>query len=408
MPPRFNAPAVGSSASVKRPRAARTSPGWHVFTALTLITVLIVLIMTDTARWTWYGPGVVLLVVAYVRVTTRRDPAQFERMAILVAVMVGFTLIAICTPFVMLLSLVLIAQFFWFLPPFAASVLTGAVGAISAWALFYHNVPNALTASLVLSIAALMGITVGIWLSQVFTLTAQQESVIEQLRESRAEVARQAALKGASEERNRVAQDIHDGLAQQISATLMLLRSAETQIGNGNSAKALERVTLARQHTEMSIAESRFLLGQSRLDSENSSVPEQICLLVELFEQTSGISAEFTAHGDWDNVPLPEAVTRALLRIASEALSNCLRHSQASLVSVELSRTAQSAALAVSDNGVGFDRDHSSVDHTSGWGLQGMPQRIESLDGTFELSSEPGHGTRVHVTLPIGEESNGS
>ena len=401
---RFNAPALGSSASVKRPRAARTSPGWHVFTALTLATVLVILILTETARWTWYLPGILLLLASYVWVTTRRNPTQRERMAILAAVMVGFTLIAICTPFVMLLTLVLIAQFFWFLPPFAASVLTAAVGAISAWALFFHSVPNATTASLVLAIAALMGITVGIWLSQVFTLTAQQEAMIEELRESRAEVAHQAALKGASEERNRVSQEIHDGLAQQISATLMLLRSAESQISNGNSSKALERLALARQHTEMSIAESRFLLGQSRLDAESRSTPEAVSELVDMFEQTSGITSTFTSRGNWDDTALPAELARALLRIVSEALSNCLRHSRASTVSVALVKTPQAAELTVSDNGVGFDMAQSPLEHARGWGLKGIPQRIENLDGTFDLQSEPGRGTRMNVCLPITKE----
>lgn len=401
---RTNVVGRSSSTRVKPSRTARTSPRWHMFTALVLVAVLVILVVTETSRWPWYLPGFLLLVTAYVWVATRSNPTQGERVMILATVMVGFTLVAIGTPFAMLLTLVLIAQFFWFLPPFAATVLAGTVGVISAWALFYHTVPNATTASLILVIAALMGVTVGVWLSQIFTLTARQEAMIEQLRESRAEVARQSALKGASEERNRVSQEIHDGLAQQISATLMLLRSAESQISNGNSTKALERLALARQHSEMSIAESRFLLGQSRLDVGEQSIAETISELVEMFEKTSGIASTFACRGDWASTALASELIRALLRIVSEALSNCLRHSGASKVSVQLVKTTRTVELTVADNGVGFDAEQSPLEHARGWGLEGIPRRVEDLDGTFDLQSEPGRGTRMSVSLPLTEE----
>lgn len=389
----------------RRPSAATTGLGWHLFTGLTTASVTALCFLGPAPRWALILPGLALLVAAYLWTVQRDRISQPVAAGLIAAAIAGYALIGFGSPAGLVLLFVLIAQFFWFLPPGTASLATATLALVSVAVIFHHGLANAELLAVALMVAALFGVVVGLWLSQVFTLNARQELMIDELRASRAEVARQSALRGASEERSRVGQEIHDGLAQQISATLMLLRSAEVQLARGNAEKAAERLSLARKHTELSVAESRFLLGHSRMDQLDRALGELIMELVTLFRQTSEIETTLSVPESPNNAPLSAEATRVALGVLSEALSNCLRHSRATRVAVELRYLGHTLHVTVADNGVGMDQPSDTATGAHGWGLVGTPDRVKRLGGTFNLDTAPGQGTTITVSLPTEQEN---
>ena len=109
---------------------------------------------------------------------------------------------------------------------------------------------------------------------------------------------------------------------------------------------------------------------------------------------------DFTIRFSHENVPapLPHEVTLCVYRIVQEALQNAIRHSAAREVSVSLRRIGNRLALTIADDGVGFDVNAA---WGKGLGLLSMAERLESVDGSVEIQSLPGAGTRVDVTVPV-------
>lgn len=388
-----------------RPRAATTGLGWHVFTGLSAVGVIVLCALSPQPRWFLILPGLALLIAAYIWTVLHDRLSRPVGAMLIAAAVAGYALVSFGSPAGLLLLFVLIAQFFWFLTPGIAGLATVAAALVSVAVIFHHDLANAELLAVFLMVAALFGVLVGLWLSQVFTLNARQEVMIEELRASRAEVARQSALRGASEERSRVAQEIHDGLAQQISATLMLLRSSEDQLAKGDTDKAAERLSLARRHTELSVAESRFLLGHSRMDEQDRALDDLVTELVTLFRQTAEIETALSISDAHSNEDISAETTRTVLGVLSEALSNCLRHSQATQIVVELGHLGNQLKVTVADNGVGMDQPTGTASGAHGWGLAGAPDRVKGLGGTFDLDTAPGRGTTITVSLPTNQEN---
>jgi signal transduction histidine kinase len=96
-----------------------------------------------------------------------------------------------------------------------------------------------------------------------------------------------------------------------------------------------------------------------------------------------------------------QRIDEHLLRIGQEAMTNAMRHGEASSLGVELAYRAESVTLRVRDNGKGFDPGHTSADDGVHWGLQTMRERAEQVGGTLSVESTPGQGTLIGVTVPV-------
>jgi two-component system NarL family sensor kinase len=115
----------------------------------------------------------------------------------------------------------------------------------------------------------------------------------------------------------------------------------------------------------------------------------------------SGIKIGFTQIAHTNAPVLPETVNTVLFRIAQEALTNIVRHAQASSAALALEISNDAVTLTISDNGRGFDVAHAFVGRRSGVGLRNMRERLEALGGKLSLVSQPGH-THVSARVPLG------
>ena len=201
---------------------------------------------------------------------------------------------------------------------------------------------------------------------------------------------------GALEERNRLAREIHDTIAQGLSATALQLESADALLDAG-SEKAHEPLHRALSLTRSNLEEARrSVLDLRAAPLEGRPLSEALKALGERWEAETGIAARYRAVNG--SRPLPPRVEAALYRICQEALTNVSRHAGADGVSVQLVATLQGVRLVVEDDGRGFDASEVTADRQ---GLIGMRERAEMLGGTLEVQSGPEGGTRIEAAVPL-------
>ena len=245
------------------------------------------------------------------------------------------------------------------------------------------------------------------------TLAAQVALVLENLR-----LLEEAQQAGVSSERQRLAHEIHDTLAQGFTSIVMNLEAAEGMLPSGLSS-VQQYLDQARSIARESLAEARRLMWALRPESlERSSLPEALSRLAESFSEESGGTAAASTTVTGTPQPLTPEIEVTLLRVAQEALANCRKHAQASRVAITLSYMNNLVALNVQDDGVGFDpnqlgggggtkkEEPAGAQSTGGFGLVGMRERVEQLRGTLLVESAPAEGTTLMVAIPLATTSN--
>ncbi len=197
-------------------------------------------------------------------------------------------------------------------------------------------------------------------------------------------------------ERNRMAQEIHDTLAQGFTGITMQVEAARGLLKTEpEQAEAhLERAATAARESLMEARRSVQALRPLLL--QDKTLPEALTQLVEQVTAGTSVAGEFAVQGKaW---PLLPSVEDDLLRIGQEALTNSLRHGDATRLRVELTFTFKSVQLWIQDNGRGFDALASTP--AGHYGLVGMQERADRLGGTLSIRSQPGKGTEILVVVP--------
>ena len=203
------------------------------------------------------------------------------------------------------------------------------------------------------------------------------------------------------EERNRMAREIHDTLAQGFTGIVIQIEAAE-QVMKGSPDQVSEHLNKAKGLARESLQEARrsvWDLLPRALEGRNleTALEDE----VKRYPNTAGEAVSFTLKGKERR--LPENLQAAMLRICQESLTNVRRYASASKVEVTLSFHAEAVALRIRDDGVGFDYQrvkNEAEGRLGGFGLSGMEQRVQLLRGSFEVTSTKGEGTLVEVVVP--------
>jgi len=236
----------------------------------------------------------------------------------------------------------------------------------------------------------------------------RQRTVVEltEAREHLAAAERDAAIAG---ERERLAREIHDTLAQGFSAIELLLRAADAGIGV-DDARVRGYVDQARRTALDNLGEARrFVRALAPADLDGATLVAALQRVAQRAQDTAASEGApealvISVETSGPRRALPIAVEAALVRVAQSALANVVQHSGAGSVAVTLTFLEGEVILDVVDDGCGFDADRQP-DRTrpGGFGLVAMSSRALELGGTLVVETAPGDGTAVAVRLPTGD-----
>ncbi|MFI0187517.1 sensor histidine kinase [Streptomyces sp. NPDC017082] len=229
----------------------------------------------------------------------------------------------------------------------------------------------------------------------------QRRRLIEELTATRADLAQAQHTAGVLAERERLAREIHDTLAQGLSSIQLLLRAAERALP-GRPDTAARHVDAARQAAVDSLAEARrFVAALTPPTLEGTTLAGALERLCTTTSARHRLTARFHLAGV--RAPLATAHEVALLRIAQSALANTVQHAQATTAEVTLSYLADHVAVSVVDDGHGFSSERLPAPgpEAGGFGLAAMRARVNALGGTLTIESAPGHGTSLTARLPL-------
>jgi signal transduction histidine kinase len=207
----------------------------------------------------------------------------------------------------------------------------------------------------------------------------------------------QAREAGISDERQRMAREIHDTLAQGLTGIITQLQAAAQAGGQRDRDRRVEAaIELARE----SLSEARRSVHEllpERL--ETARLGEALAEVAQRWSALHGVPARVTTTGV--PRPMPPDVEVALLRTAQEALANVAKHANATRAGLTLSYMEDEVALDVRDDGIGFDpAGLPGPAGGAGFGLTAMRERVERLSGTLEIESESGTGTAISACVP--------
>lgn len=200
-----------------------------------------------------------------------------------------------------------------------------------------------------------------------------------------------------SEERNLVAQGLHDSIAQGLTFLNIQVQMLDDSLASGNAKEAAEVVPALRAGVQESYEDVRELLLNFRSRLAEGDLVRSLETTLEKFRRQTGIAAELQA--DADGSPFPREQQLQILFIVQEALSNIRKHAVAGRVEICL-RDRQDFELTIHDNGIGFDAATLLQKGESHVGLNIMRERAQRIEAAFDVASVPGQGTTISLKLP--------
>jgi signal transduction histidine kinase len=243
-------------------------------------------------------------------------------------------------------------------------------------------------------------VALGVWISAIVGQSTHRRNLINQLEQTQAELAASEYRSGILEERQRLAREIHDTLAQGFTSIVMHLEAADQALGDDpvTLKKHLDR---ARETARNSLDQARRVVHDLRPELlEQFSLPDALKRVTDRWSEATDIKATTTITGDL--IPLHPNIEVILLRAVQESLNNIHKHAQATNVRLTVSYMGDVIILDVKDNGIGLNNPPKSP-LSGGYGLRAMKERLKQYGGTVELESDPGEGTTVVVTIPLSD-----
>ena len=203
------------------------------------------------------------------------------------------------------------------------------------------------------------------------------------------------------EERERLARELHDSITQSLYSLTLFARAAKNSVEGGKLDRVSQHLDEMGTTAQQALKEMRLMLYELRpMTLGGEGLVGALRRRVEAVERRANVEARVLAD---TLTKLPPPLEEGLYHIAQEALNNALKHAAATAVTVHIHTEGDHVIMEISDNGQGFDPDAASGQ--GGMGLANMRQRAEKLGGSLTISSAPGEGTRVRVSISTRRSS---
>ncbi|MEV7888275.1 sensor histidine kinase [Streptomyces sp. NPDC002817] len=373
---------------------------WDTYFALIWLATSVFVLGTDFPGWPVRATAAALLVpliplyVVVGRPVLRGDPPDERRALVFLAVTMALFL-----PSAVLVGETRLMTFALVPPCFMALRVRWALGAVAVinlvpvvgWALlWWPSDQDVFFNSTFAVVTFVFSAAVGSWIIRIIEQSQERAELIAELDASRHEVSRLSAAHGAQAERERMAREIHDTLAQGFTSLLMLVQAVEAEL-ECDVPQARRHLALMEGTARQNLAEARALVaGSAPVDLDGAALPDALRRLAARHAATLEVTGPVR--------PSPAGAEVVALRSCQEALSNARKHAGSSaVVGIALAYAEETLTVSVRDDGRGFDP--SAV--TDGYGLAGLRARAAEVGGTARVDSAPGAGTTVTVRLPV-------
>ncbi|GFN32666.1 sensor histidine kinase [Paenibacillus xylaniclasticus] len=209
------------------------------------------------------------------------------------------------------------------------------------------------------------------------------------------------------EERKRMARDIHDGPAQSLANLVLRMEIAERMIVKQEFEMVQHELKDLKAQVRTGLEEIRKIIFNLRpMALDDLGLVPTLRKYVQDFEEKTRIRTKFETIGR--EIRLPSAMEAGIYRLVQEAFTNVIKHANATYVSLDMTYQAQLVKIVVADNGVGFQVETSenlAAQHQgSHFGLIGMRERVELLEGRLEIESAKDQGTKVSIIIPVNAQ----
>jgi signal transduction histidine kinase len=271
----------------------------------------------------------------------------------------------------------------------ASSVLLGfLVGGEFALDAFISGITTA-------GFSVAFAIAFGLWIANIAEYGEERAKLVAELTAAQAQVEALSLDRGATQERERLARDIHDTLAQTLAGLVILAERAGKQSREGSADAAAATIATVEEVAREALAESRAIVARTAAVPADLVFAAAVDRLAERFRSEASLAIDVELDLK-DAAPLDREAQVVLLRCLQEGLANVRKHAGATRVTVRVGSADGATEVEVSDDGRGFDVDAAR----SGFGLDGMTDRVALAGGSLDVASTPGEGTILRVRLP--------
>ncbi|GHD83267.1 signal transduction histidine kinase [Salinibacterium amurskyense] len=245
----------------------------------------------------------------------------------------------------------------------------------------------------IVALSLIFSLALGLWITQISRLSDQRHDLVLELQSTRDELAAISRDAGVSSERERLAREIHDTIAQDLTGLVLVAQRAKRELDNNNAAAAAEQLELIEDSARAALAEARALVTASApVGLTGDGITSALTRLAERYSRET----QLTVTVDAAHLPAIARETEVVvLRCAQEALANVRKHANATRATITVTVGDDGLTIAVADDGTGFD---PATTHT-GFGLEGMSERLALVNGRLDVESSAA-GTTVRATIP--------
>lgn len=377
---------------------------WDVYFTFAMCGLIVLALVTGPPEWRWTTAGLMAAVIAvyyavartYVQTDGRR-PGWVSRPVLAVLLLAPILPAVILNPSLTLVMVAFSPLAFMALGSLLAVPALGSVlllPALIQGLLGQREWADVGMTFLINGVILGLALWFGTWFERIVVQSAERYELIEKLRHSREEVSHLSEQAGAMAERERLAREMHDTLAQGFTSIITLTQAVESEL-DSDPATARRHLALMRETAAENLAEARAMVAaRQAVTVESGDLDGALTRVSERLGRELGIEVTATVTGTPEE--LSNDLRVCLLRTAQEALANIRKHADAGRARVTLAYTDVGVALTVADDGRGFDVSRPS----DGNGLANMRHRAESVGGLLDLESAPGQGTTVRLTIP--------
>ncbi|WP_327356008.1 sensor histidine kinase [Streptomyces sp. NBC_01304] len=241
-------------------------------------------------------------------------------------------------------------------------------------------------------IVVAVGVLIGLWAHSVVAESQERARLIEELERTQVQLSEAHQRQGAADERERLARDIHDTLAQGFASIVVLSEAAQGALDT-DTERSRKQLRSIENTARENLAEARELVGSAQQSGQVAAgtVAQTLRRTLDRFTEDTGIPVD----AELADITCDQQTRIALLRCTQESLANIRKHAGASAVGVVLARQPGGVELEVTDDGRGF-----VVGTSPGFGLDGMRKRLAELGGELTVTSSVGDGTRILAMIP--------